>query len=906
MPAPSQVDSEQLAATLALPVDHVVDTLRLLDEGNTSSFLARYRKDAIGGISEAKIREIQRQAAKLRSLEDRKATIRKSLQSRGELNAALANAIQAAGSAKDLEDLYLPFKARKQTLAALARQRGLEPLAKEISDGTLSAEDLDVRLANHAADSDELNTPDDVLAGAGHILAERMSDRADVRSELRRIIQESGQIVSSRLEADTNSTAGLDAKQREKIERAFRDYFAFTDTIRGIPPHRILALNRGERSKVLRVRIEIDSVSLLDAIQRRVIPETHPQAMFLRRCASDALQRLIQPSLEREFRRELTDRAEEHAIRVFACNLRNLLLQPPVRGHRVVAIAAGFRSGCKLATLDEFGNVLDHDVIHVIGDPRRRAEGRATLVRMVRDHHASVVAIGNGNACRQAEQLVADVIANELAEIELAYTIVNEAGASAYSTSMVGVEELPQFDAEMRSAISIGRRLLDPLSELVKINPANIGVGMYQHDIKTRNLQETLDDVVAACVNFVSVDVNRASPALLRYVSGLNQLSARRLYEYRCQHGPFRSREQFRDVPTFGDVTFVQASGFLKIHDGDNPLDATLIHPESYPLAKKLQARLSQPDLPPDSTHARRTPVAVASQSSNAAVRDVREDSIDATVALATESITIHRSDVSSTHAGGQPPSAPELKLSDLRKEFDVGERLLADIVSELTEPPRDPRDKLPSPVFRRSILKLDDLKPGMELRGTVLNVVDFGAFVDIGISDSALVHISRLVNRFVDDPHEVVGVGDVMRVWVLTIDKKRRRVSLTAIAPDESGITPSSTDAHPKPASKKEHGQPPRPHLPAGTGRVRTRRPPKTKVAPVPAQPLSEGMAAGKEPLRSFADLKQFLSTSKQDPSPTTRGKPKPSPPEISPPETSQPQVSQSDERDRDQVGDD
>ncbi len=806
-----------LAATLKLPVDLVTTALQLLDDGNTPSFIARYRRDAVGGIDENAIRELQRLAAKFRALEERKHKIRKSLVSRGKLTADLAAGIEAAQSAKDLEDLYLPFKGHKRTLATVARQRGLSSLADDLLEGTLAGADLASRLEHQVSAVAELATPAEALAGAGHILAEQFSERVDVRARLRQVFRETGRVTCSRAETAPGSPPDKDQQKRSK---SYRDYCDFSEPLRCIPPHRILAVNRGERSKVLRVRITCDADVMVAAMESLLIPAGHPHAELLVRCAQDAWQRLIQPSLEREFRRELSERAEQHAIQVFACNLRNLLLQAPVRGHRLVAIAAGFRSGCKLAALDEFGNVLAHRVIHVIGDPQRRDEGRRTLVRLIREQGASVVAIGNGNACRQAEQLVADVIAHELADLDLAYTIVNEAGASVYSTSMVGVEELPQYDAEMRSAISIGRRLLDPLSELVKINPANIGVGLYQHDVKARNLQESLDAVVAACVNFVSVDVNTASPALLKYVSGLNQLSARSLYEYRCQQGPFRSRAEFRNVPGFGDVAYTQAAGFLKIYDGENPLDATIIHPESYELANRVLARL----------------------------RGCKGERSQANAAADARTEANRRLSGSDTDR--------DVDVVGLATELGVGELLLSDILTALTRPQRDPRDGLPSPVFRRSILKLDDLKPGMELQGTVLNVVDFGAFVDIGISDSALVHISQLVDRFVNDPHEIVGVGDVLRVWVLDVDLARRRVSVTAIPPDRRRRDKSAArrSDEERAASRKQHGRPPRPHLASRS----------TQTAPVsgPAAPLSEAMASGKEPLRSFADLKQYLET--------------------------------------------
>ena len=476
-----------------------------------------------------------------------------------------------------------------------------------------------------------------------------------------------------------------------------------------------------------------------------VVPPGHPHAEYLRGCTRDALNRLILPSLEREVRRELTDHAETHAVGVFARNLRNLLLQPPVRNYRLLAVDPGFRSGCKLAALDEFGNLLDHGVIYLVGKPDRRDEARQKVLELIDRLQLSVVVIGNGTACRHTEDFFAELVEKELKERGVAYVIVNEAGASVYSTSRIGREEFPQYDATLRGAISIGRRLQDPLSELVKIDPANIGVGLYQHDVKAKHLQTSLDDVVESCVNYVGVDVNTASPALLRYVSGLNQLTARRLYEYRREHGPFRARQQLREVPGFGEATFVQAAGFLKILDGDNPLDSTWIHPESYPAANRALERLQ------------------------AAAADLRNKE---TAAALAERI-----------AG--------VNVESLAAELAVGVLTLKDILTQLVRPGRDPREDLPAPVFKRGVIKLEDLAPNMELTGTVLNVVDFGCFVDIGMHQSGLVHVSRLADKFVRDPHDVVAVGDIVKVWVMGIDKERQRVSLTMIPPGTERARP-------------------------------------------------------------------------------------------------------------------
>ena len=706
--------------------------MELLDDGNTVPFITRYRKDQTGGLDEKQIREIQDRLAKMRLLADRKQTILRSIDAQGKLTEKLAKQILSAMTTKRLEDLYLPYKPKKQTLATLARSRGLEELACEILEAAPAANDLDARARDFANPDRQVPSGADALLGAGHIMAEQFSERADLRQRLREILQKSGKIVTTQIVAEpatvsaavspvespdkdgqqavaaaeiqpaeappaqpavfaeavvpvaaeavsapsadisasdtspapaaeviaeqteppaaeqdaaastmaappaeevaaassgeavdaaltpavSNAPAVVEtapplaaaarrAKDRErakaekqlkkeakrkKIEqrriKAFRDYFNYAEDIKRIPPHRVLAINRAERAKVLRVKIDCDIEAMYAALDEILVPAGHPHADYLRGCARDALSRLILPALEREARRELTDRAELHAVDVFARNLRNLLLQPPVHNRRVLAVDPGFKSGCKLAALDQFGNVLGHDVIFLIGGrPGRKEEAKQKTLDLIRNHQLTVVAIGNGTGCRETEDFFAELLGEELKDQGVAYVIVNEAGASVYSTSQLGREEFPEYDATLRGAVSIGRRLLDPLSELVKIEPANIGVGLYQHDVKAKHLEASLDEVVESCVNYVGVDVNTASPALLRYVSGLNQLTARRVYEYRRERGPFRSREQLREVPGFGEATFVQSAGFLKIAGGENPLDATWIHPESYTVA---------------------------------------------------------------------------------------------------------------------------------------------------------------------------------------------------------------------------------------------------------------------------------------------------------------------------------
>ncbi|MGQ9575496.1 MAG: Tex-like N-terminal domain-containing protein [Thermoguttaceae bacterium] len=994
------IDLRHLARGLPVSLRQVETVVELLDEGNTVPFITRYRKDLTEGLDEEQIRQIQSRLRKARLLAERKQTILRSIQSQGKLTEKLASQIRAAGTAKRLEDLYLPFKPKKQTLATLARSRGLEPLADEILNAVVGGPELDTRAADFISPDRQVPTPADALLGAGHILAERFSENAELRQRLREILQRTGRLVSARagpepeqaapetpekevdqgpavarnslgttaLPISTSPPASAQATQATQIEqggpastqagqepidpsgisqgavgpeglpanqaelppavcgvvgeppeaagdaalesnrphpeppqeqpspagpdlgpsaappqqvpqqstrktraelrrdireaqkkkaeqrkqRAFSDYFDYSEEIRRIPPHRVLAINRGERARVLRVRVECDLEAMGRAADELCVPAGHPHAEFLRGCARDALTRLILPSLEREIRRELTERAETHAVAVFARNLRNLLLQPPVRDRRVLAIDPGYKSGCKLAALDQFGNVLGHGVMYLVGKPDGREEAKRTVIDLVERFQLTLVAIGNGTACRDVEQFISDLLAQELKDKGLCYVIVNEAGASVYSTSRIGREELPQYDASVRGAISIGRRLQDPLSELVKIEPANLGVGLYQHDIKARHLQESLDEVVESCVNYVGVDANTASPGLLRYVSGLNQLTARRLYEYRLEHGPFRNRQQLKEVPGIGEATFVQAAGFLKIV-GDNPLDATWIHPESYETASRVLAKLDG------------TPADLAIKET-AAARAERLARID---------------------------------VAALARELQVGVRLLKDIIAQLARPGRDPREDLPPPIFKRGVLKLEDLTPGMELAGTVLNVVDFGAFVDIGMHDSGLVHISQLADRFVRDPHEVVAVGDIVRVWVLEVDKPRRRVSLTMIPPGHRRAAghrrlqrgqrtrpggPEKLGAGPRPEPQaRSEGQeaaapprrPERPRLAKGPAKGPAaknvqgppRSPPQSRPRPRPITPLTEEMKSGKEPMRSFSDLMQFFEIQHQAP---------------------------------------
>ncbi len=789
MAVAATLELAEVAEAVGEPLSRVEAVVALLDDGNTVPFITRYRKDQTGGMDEEQIRAIQARVLKLRMLMERKHTILRSIESQGRLTPELAQAVHAARSARELEDIYLPYKPNKQTLATAARSRGLEELAREILTGEPAALNLDARAAEFVNPDRHVATPADALLGAGHILAEWFSERADVRRRLREIMESTGRLVTSAAVAAAGEAAKKPPQKRRRDKNAFRDFFQYSEAVGDVPPHRVLAINRGEAARVLRVHIEADLEAMHAALDQLLVPEDHPHAEFLRGCARDALARLVYPSLERELRRELTERAEAHAVQVFACNLRNLLLQAPVRDRRVLAIDPGFRNGCKLAALDTFGGLLASAEIHLLKE-EQRAEAKKILVDMVNAYAPSVIAIGNGTACRHTEAWISEVLSQELAGRGIVYVIVNEAGASVYSTGPVGREEFPHVDPSLRSAVSIGRRLQDPLSELVKIEPCSIGVGMYQHDVKARHLRASLDDVVASCVNFVGVDLNTASPALLRYVSGLNQLTAQRVFEYRQAHGPFKCREELKQVAGIGESTYVQAAGFLKITGGTNPLDATWIHPESYPAAEKILARwgLTPADL-------------------------------------------LDRSKVASL-----AQALARANLPRLAQELGVGELTLADIVAQLSRPGRDPRESLPQPIFKRGILKPDDLVPGMELSGTVLNVVDFGAFVDIGLKWTGLVHVSQLAPRYVKDPHEVVAVGDIVQVWVLEIDRARRRVSLSMVSPQQRAemenrrrrlrASPVSGESTAQRGPSQQ--RPARPPRPAAAGRDASReRPP-------------------------------------------------------------------------------
>ena len=1031
MVEPVTINIRFFARDLQLPQEQVQAVVNLLDEGFPVPFIARYRKDQTGNLDEDVLRFIDEELKATRTLCERKQAILKTIDLLGKLTPELDKKIREAKSAKRLEDLYLPFKPKRQTLASAARESGLEPLALEILEGKVSPEKLDERASEFINEDKKIKSVADALLGAGHIIAETMSEKIELIQQVREFVHRSGKLVTAKIETKTepktapappaattkpkkekrprkrkektepvvgaaeapepavetvspieelplvietqpaletppvvetpspelqaptpepsepqvpaldesdHSGAGGgddetvppesepgpqvpalddvqavteqfnewkaaqeekgtpvirsqkqlekkkrtekraeekkktdDFKQRQKehFERQFSDYFEFSAGIRHLPPHRVLAINRGEKAKILRVKFENDENAMVAAVDALCVPENHPHGDFLRGCLKDALHRLVVPGVEREYRAEMTENAENQAVHVFAKNLRNLLLQRPLYRKRVLALDPGFKHGCKVVALDEFGNILGSETVYLAGSVERRNKAVGRIAEMIEKWKVTVVAIGNGTGCRDTENAVAKMIADRFADKDLSYIIVNEAGASVYSASPLAKEEFPNYNVLVRGAISIGRRLQDPLNELVKIDPASLGVGMYQHDLKGKYLKDSLTAIVESCVNHVGVDVNTATPAILRYVSGLNQLTAKRIYDYRIQHGPFRNREELKKVSGFGEVAFTHAAGFLKVLGGSNPLDETWIHPESYETATKVLEKLG---------------FAVDDLRSVEKVKEIAE-------------------------------KCKALNAEELAKELAVGPFTVKDILENLARPGRDPRESLPAPIFKKGVLQLEDLTVGMELTGTVLNVVDFGAFVDIGLHESGLIHISHIADRYIRDAHERVSVGDIVRVWVVEVDVKRKRISLTMVPPgterqqrpehrrEERGERPPRPerdvpkqeprpprqdrpprpqgpdrpprpDQGPRPPRPDQSQRPPRPEgdRPRRDDRGRDNRnrdrfdrnrTPKTFVATPKEKefkPITEEMKKGKEPLRSFGDLAQLF----------------------------------------------
>ena len=716
---------EFVANELGLNPVQIKNTIQLLDEGNTVPFIARYRKEVTGSLDENAIRSIEERMQYLRNLEARKQTILKSIEEQGKLTPELKQRIEKTTKMQELEDLYLPYKPKKRTRATVARERGLEPLAELILKQETTEGSPEELAAPYVNAEKEVNSVEEALQGARDIVAEIISDDADVRKRVRQ---------------RTFKTALLRSEVKKTEERTpYEQYYDFSESVNTIPPHRILAINRGEKEGVLKVSVDVDTRIMTDEIESMYVK--NPQSVFvehLKEAIKDSYTRLIAPSIAREVRNELTEKADAHAIAVFAENLKNLLLQPPVRGKKIMGIDPGYRTGCKVAVIDETGKYLEGATIYPHPPQNKYFEAKSVVRGMANKYSVDIIAIGNGTASRETEQMVAEVISEMKDERKLAYIIVNEAGASVYSASKVAQQEFPDLEASMRGNISIARRLQDPLAELVKIDPKSIGVGLYQHDVNQRSLATALGQVVESAVNNVGVNLNTASASLLKYVSGLTGRTAESIVTYRNEHGSFRSREDLKQVDGIGEVAFQQAAGFLRIPEGDNPLDNTAIHPESYRATQKLLQKLGIEDIQKEGREVK---------------KKIKESGVH---------------------------------LQELLTELGIGEPTFNDILDNLEKPGLDPRDELPKPILKSEVLKMEDLKEGMVLKGTVRNVVDFGAFVDIGVKQDGLVHVSKMAKKYVKNPLEVVSVGDVVEVKVVSIDLERGRIGLSMILADQ------------------------------------------------------------------------------------------------------------------------
>ncbi len=706
---------KKLAEELSIRPAQAEAAVKLIDEGNTIPFIARYRKEMTGALNDEVLRDLFDRLTYLRNLTERQEAVIASIEEQGKLTDELKAAVLAAKTLTEVEDLYLPYRPKKRTRATIAKEKGLEPLANTLL----------LQMLDHPADKEAekfldpekgVETTADALNGAKDILAEFFSENADYRKKIRALTFEKGLVTS-------------EAKEKEK-ESVYEMYYGFSEPVKKIQGHRVLALNRGEAEKVLNVKVEAPEEEILSKLKKEIVTRENPfTTELLTEALTDSYRRLIAPSIEREIRNDLTERAEDGAIRVFGKNLAQLLMQPPIAGQVVLGWDPAFRTGCKLAVVDATGKVLDTAVIYPTAPQNKVAEAKKVLKQLIAKYGVTLISLGNGTASRESEQIIVDFLKEE--KLTISYVIVNEAGASVYSASKLATEEFPQFDVGQRSAASMARRLQDPLSELVKIDPKSIGVGQYQHDMNQKKLGDALTGVVEDCVNKVGVDLNTASAPLMEYISGISKPIAKNIVTYREENGKFKNRKELLKVPKLGPKAFEQCAGFMRISGGETPLDATAVHPESYGAAEKLLQ----------------------------------------TLGFSTADLT------------GGKLSGISKKIGDPKKTADqlgIGELTLMDIVKELEKPARDPREDMPKPVLRNDVLSLSDLKPGMILKGTVRNVIDFGAFVDIGVHQDGLVHISELSDRFVKHPLDVVSVGDVVEVRVLSVDEKKKRIALS------------------------------------------------------------------------------------------------------------------------------
>ncbi len=711
----------KLAEELQIKKGQAEAAVKLIDEGNTIPFIARYRKEMTGSLDDQVLRELYERLCYLRSFLEQREKIRASITEQGLITEEIELALNNAETMAELEDIYRPFRPKRKTRATVAKAKGLEPLAVAILENSENGAALETLAEGYINEELGVASVSEALSGASDIIAETISDDASIRKRLRVVMMNS---------------ALLFAKGAKEDLGVYEMYKEYSEEVRKIAGHRALAINRGEKEDFLKAGIEFDRIKALSIIGSSYVPETSPYKEFLSLAAEDSYDRLIFPSVEREIRNELTEKASDSAIKVFSVNLKQLLMQPPVKGKVTLGLDPGYRTGCKVAVVDATGKVLDTGVIYPVPPHNKIEEARKIITNLIKKHKVEIIAIGNGTASHETEVFAADLI-KEIGGVK--YMVVSEAGASVYSASPLAAKEFPDYDVSLRSAVSIARRLEDPLSELVKIDPQAIGVGQYQHDMPKAKLTEALGGVVESCVNSVGVDLNTASVPLLARVSGLSEAVAKNIVIYREENGEFSSRAELKKVPKLGPKAYEQCAGFLRIIGGKNVLDSTAVHPESYDAAKKLLSRLGFTD-----------------------------------------------SDVKKNAVGSISEKIEELGAESIAEELGIGVITLNDIASELKKPGRDPRDELPAPLLREDVMSLEDLKVGMELTGTVRNVVDFGAFVDIGVHEDGLVHISQITNRFIKHPSEELSVGDIVKVWVISVDIAKKRIGLTMKQPKE------------------------------------------------------------------------------------------------------------------------
>ena len=702
---------------LGVKLSQVEAAVKLIDEGNTIPFIARYRKEATGSLNDEQLRNLDERLTYLRNLEEKKAQVLSTIEEQGKLTDELRKQIEEAMTMVVVEDLYRPYRPKRRTRATIAKEKGLEPLANIIM---LQMADKPIAeyAAEYVSEEKEVLTPEDAIEGAKDILAEMISDEADYRSYIRKITFDMGKIIT--------------VAKDEEAESVYEMYYNFEEPLKKLAGHRVLAINRGENEKILTVKIEAPEDRVIQYLQKQVISRDNPYTTdILVATIEDSYKRLIAPAIEREIRNELTENAEDSAIKVFGKNLEQLLMQPPIVNQVVLGWDPAFRTGCKLAVVDGTGKVLDTVVVYPTEPQNKVEEAKAIVKKLIKKYGITLISVGNGTASRESEMVIVDML-KEIPE-KVQYVIVNEAGASVYSASKLATEEFPNFDVGQRSAASIARRLQDPLAELVKIDPKSIGVGQYQHDMNQKKLSEALHAVVEDSVNKVGVDLNTASASLLEYVSGISKAIAKNIVAYREEHGRFASREQLLKVAKLGPKAYEQCAGFMRISGGDNPLDATSVHPESYAATEELLKKLSYSP-----------------------------------------------QDLTSGGLRGISKRVTKTESEALAKELGVGAITLMDIVQELEKPARDPRDEMPKPILRSDVLDMKDLTPGMILKGTVRNVIDFGVFVDIGVHQDGLVHISQMTERYIKHPLEVVSVGDIVEVKVISVDVAKKRIALT------------------------------------------------------------------------------------------------------------------------------